>query len=407
MKRVLRGGRLRLPDQGIDQVQDVWLDGSRIAGLGQAPEADQEAYQVVDVSDCWLLPAAIDLQADVTCHTATEQTAAAAAGVGALLCGPTSHNRLDSPALVEHLLREGAGQVTRTLPLGALTRELAGEQLADYGALQAAGCVGLSNGGQPVANASVLRNAMKYAASLDLTVYLQPGDPALTDGCAHEGPMATRLGLPAIPAVAETAGLARDLELVADTGARVHFTRLSCARSVQLIREAREQGLPVSADVSIAHLLLTDHDLSGFNALCHVIPPLRSTTDRQALIDGVAQGVISAVCSDHRPVSGDAKLAPFAATEPGMTGLETLWSLAMRLVDDGALDFATMLAALTAGPAEIAGLASRHLDTGCEAQLVVWNKDAFWRPQESDWLSAGRSTPFGPWELKGRVRALY
>lgn len=406
MKTMVAGARLIDPARGSDRCADLWLADGTIIAVGDAPEAGHGEFQTIDGDGLWLFPAAVDLQADLSRGTAAELAAAEAGGIGHVCCAPSNANLLDSPALVEHLLREAAQRRVKVTPVGALTRGLEGHQLTDYAALKAAGCGALSNGDRAIADAAVLRSALRYATSLDMPVFLRPGDAGLGGGCAHEGPMATRLGLSALPAVAETAGLARDLELAADTGARVHFTRLSCARSVDLVTSAAADGLAVSADVAMAHLHLTDHDLSGFNALCHVQPPLRSTTDRRALQAAVCSGAIAAVCSDHRPLSADEKLAPFAATEPGISGLETLLALAMRLVDDGTVELHRMLASLSTAPARILGQQAPAFEAGANGRWCLWDPGVHWRPQDYPWMSLGRNCPFMEWELKGRVVAL-
>ena len=271
-------------------------------------------------------------------------------------------------------------------------------------ALRSAGCRAVSNAGQPVATTRVLRRALEYAASLDLLVIVRPEDADLADqGCVHEGPVSTRMGLRGIPHAAETVAVAQVLALIEHTGARVHFAQISSARSVRSIARAREKGLPVSADVAAHQLHLTDSDIEGFDALCHVRPPLRSPSDRDALREGVRDSVITAICSDHQPHEPDAKLDAFPATEPGMAALQTLLPLTLKLVDGGWLSLPQAIAALTSGPAAILGLEAGTLRIGAPADVCVFDATLAWTPDADTWLSAGLNTPFWGQALTGRV----
>ncbi len=306
--------------------------------------------------------------------------------------------------MVEWIRRraEAAGQA-RVLTLGALTHGLRGERLAEMAALKEAGCVGVGDGGRPIANTRVLRRALEYAATFDLTVFLTPLDPWLGQGLAHEGRVATRMGLSGVPAAAETGVLARDLELIRDLGVRVHFCRLSSARSVELVARARAEGLPVTADVAIHHLHLSEIDLAGFDSRCHVCPPLRGERDRDALRAGLASGALDALCSDHQPHDPDAKQAPFGDTEPGISGLDTLLSLSLHLTRTDALALPAALERLTWGPARILGLDRGHLGIGAPADVCVFDPVREWRVTADHLRSRGQNSPFLGWDLPGQV----
>jgi dihydroorotase len=294
--------------------------------------------------------------------------------------------------------------MARVLPIGALTQGLGGEQLANMQALQRAGCVAVANARQPIINTLVQRRALEYAATLGLTVFINAEDPWLAaDGCVHEGPISTRLGLSGIPECAEVVAVGRDLMLIEQTGVSAHFSQLSTARAVEMIAQAKARGLNVSADVSAHQLFLTEMDVSDFNSLCHVRPPLRSQRDRDALRQALADGVIDAICSDHQPHDRDAKLAPFPATEAGISALETLLPLCLRLVEEGVLNLSRAIASLTAEPARILALDSGHLGIGAVADLCIIDADAPWTVSEQELISAGKNTPFGGWEMRGRV----
>jgi dihydroorotase len=289
-------------------------------------------------------------------------------------------------------------------PLGALTQGLEGRLLTDMAALEEAGCAGVSNALEPVTDTLVMRRAMEYAATFGLTVHLHAEDPWLRNtGCVHEGEVGTRLGLPGIPEAAETVALARDLALIEQTGVRAHFCGLTSQRAVAMVAEAQRQGLPVSADVTAHHLHLTEHDIGYFDTQCHVRPPLRATRDRDALRAALQSGVLGAICSDHQPHEPDAKLAPFAASEPGISGLETLLPLTLKLVEEKLLPLNEALALLTVKPAEILGLEAGNLSVGATADVCVFDPAAHWILGAEHLVSRGRNTPFLGWEFTGRV----
>jgi dihydroorotase len=271
-------------------------------------------------------------------------------------------------------------------------------------ALKEAGCAGISNALQPIQDSRVLRRAMEYAATYDFTLHAVPLDTALSkDGVAHEGPIATRLGLPGIPAAAETISLARYLALVEDVGVRVHFGRLSTARGVNMIAQAKARGLPVTADVAIHHLHLTETAVDNFNSQAHVIPPLRSADDREALLAAVRAGSIDAICADHQPHNADAKLNPFPSTEPGISGLDTLLGLCLLLSQSGALTIMQALKAVTAAPAAILEMPLGRLAPGSPADICIFDPGQNWTVGPDTLNSAGHNTPFMGWKLPGKV----
>jgi dihydroorotase len=262
----------------------------------------------------------------------------------------------------------------------------------------------MGNARRPITNTLVQRRALEYAATLGLTVFINAEDPWLAhDGCVHEGALSTRLGLAGIPECAEVVAVARDLMLIEQAGVRAHFSQLSTIRAVELIAEAKAKGLAVTADVSAHQLYLTDIDVDGFNSLCHVRPPLRSQRDRDGLRQAVADGVVSAICSDHQPHDRDAKLAPFAASEPGISAVETLLPLTLRLVDEGVMALSEAIARLTSGPARILGIEAGQLAVGGPADLCIVDPQRYWEVTEETLQSAGKNTPFLGWEMKGRV----
>jgi len=397
-----------------DATGSIFTSGGQIVAL-DTPPGEFVSERVYDASGLIACPGLIDVCARLrepgNEHKATiasETRAAARGGITTLCCPPDTDPVIDEPATVEliHRRAEDSG-LSAVLPLGALTQGLRGEMLAEMGALKDAGCVGVSNAWVAVNDTRVTRRAFEYAATHDLAVFIQAHDEWLgKNGCANEGPVATRLGLPGVPASAETVALAQMLELVATSGVRAHFSQLSAARSLELMSTARASGLNVTADASMSHLHLSENDLLGFNSLCHVRPPLRSARDRDALRAALRDGVLSAVCSDHQPHEPDAKLAPFASTEPGISGLDTLMSLALKLVQEGAVTLPRVLESLTSGPAEVLGVARGSLSVGSRADVCLFDPDVEWEVSDESLLSAGRNTPFFGWSLPGRVRAV-
>ncbi len=408
----ISGGRVIDPANNVDQVCDLYVSGGKIAALGSAPEGF-EAEQQIDASGQIVCPGFIDLCAHVRepgftikGSIATETQAAVAGGVTMLVTPPTTKPVVDTTAVAE-LIQERCEDLgkAKVLPMGALTKGLEGQMLAPMHALASSGCIAFTNAREPVANSLILMRCLEYAATHDLLVQFQPQDAALTaGGHMHEDTTSTRLGLNGIPEAAETIEVARCLTLVEQTGVRAHFGQLSCERSVRMVMEARERGLNVSADVAIHHLLLTDENVNGFNSAFHLIPPLRSQLDRAGLRQALIADGIQALCSDHQPHEAAAKDAPFAATEPGMIGLETLLPLSLMLVDQGLMEMPQLLEKLTSGPAQILGLDAGTLTEGSAADICIFDPEESWTLTEEDTHSKGKNTPFMGYELKGRVK---
>lgn len=412
MKIEIRNGRLIDPMHAVDRQASLCVDGDKLAAVGEPPRG-WRAERVIDAKGLVVCPGLIDVSArlrepglEYKATLESEMAAAAAGGVTSLACPPDTDPPLDEPGLVEmlkHRARSRGG--AHVYPIGALTVALKGETITEMGELSDAGCVAFSNADAALADTQVLLRALQYAATFGYSVWLRPQDAALArGGVAHDGEVATRLGLASIPSFAETIALDTIFELVRATGVRVHLARLSTHEGVARVREARKAGLPVTCDVAIHHVHLCDVDIGWFDSHCHVVPPLRGTRDRAALRAGLADGTIDLICSDHTPVDDDAKQLPFAEAEPGATGLELLLPLTLKWAEEERLSLAAALSRVTAAPARVLGLQSGHLAPGAAADVCVFDPHAYWRVEPSALRSQGKNTPFLGLELAGRVR---
>ncbi len=412
MKIEIRHARAIDPASGLDRVTPLYVAAGRIAGIGEAP-AGWSANRTLDASGLVACPGLVDLSARLREpgleHKATlesEMDAAAAGGVTSLACPPDTDPPLDEPGLVE-MLKHRARTLNRAHvhPVGALTVQLKGQALTEMGELAEAGCVAFSQADIPIVDTQVLWRAMQYAATFGHRVWLRPEDPHLgRGGVAHEGEIAGRLGLAAIPAAAETLAVAAILTLVRETGVRAHLCRLSTAGAVALVREAKAGGLPISCDVAVHHLHLCDVDVGWFDPLAHLLPPLRGTRDRDALRAGVADGTIDAICSDHAPVDDDAKQLPFAESEAGATGLELLLPLTLKWAAETGVPLPAALARITSRPAAVIGIEGGRIAVGQPADLCIFDPRAPWRVTRSALRSQGKNTPFLGLEVQGKVR---
>jgi dihydroorotase len=400
------------PRHGIDGVATLYIAGGRVAALGAAPPG-WSANRTIDATGLVVCPGLIDLSArlrepgfEYKATLESEMRAAAAGGVTSLACPPDTDPALDEPGLVEMLkYRARSFDQAHVYPIGALTVGLQGAELTEMGELAEAGCVAFSQAEAPLTDTGVLLRAMQYAATFGYRVWLRPQDPYLAKGgIAHDGEVATRLGLAPIPPAAETIALATILALVRLTGVHVHLCRLSSAEGVAIVRAAKADGLPVTCDVAVHHLHLCDVDIGWFDAQCRLIPPLRSTRDRAALRAGLCDGTIDLVCSDHTPVDDDAKQLPFGEAEPGATGLELLLPLVLKWATGDNVPLVAGLARITSRPAEVLGSPAGHLGVGAPADVCLFDADAHWRVEPSALVSQGKNTPFLGLEVPGKVR---
>jgi dihydroorotase len=419
MKILIQNGRVIDPASGFDALADVAIAAGRVLSICKAP-SDFAAAHTIDATGCLVIPGLVDLAARLRepgheheGMLASELAAAVAGGVTSLVCPPDTDPVLDEPGLVE-MLRFKAENLhqARVLPLGALTRGLQGEVLTEMLQLTEAGCIGFGQAEVPLANTQVMQRALQYARSFGYTVWLRPQELYLGKGVAASGPLATRMGLSGVPVAAETIALHTIFELVRATGTRVHLCRISSAAGVELVRQAKAQGLPVTCDISINSLHLTDLDVGYFDSRTRLNPPLRQQADRAALRAALADGTVDALVSDHTPVGSDEKDLPFAEAEPGATGLELLLSLALKWAQDDGVPLAHALACVTSKSAAVLGASvGQHgsslgrLHEGGAADVCVVDPQAAWQVQPQSLRSQSKHTPYSGYELPAQVRA--
>ncbi|OIR10314.1 dihydroorotase [mine drainage metagenome] len=408
----IKNGRLIDPRNGIDAQLDVFIADKHVAGIGKAPQGFV-AGQVIDAGGLIVIPGLVDVAArlrepgyEYKATLESEMDAAMAGGVTSLACPPDTDPPLDEPGLVEMLKHRARSlNQARVFPVGALTYGLKGEELTEMIELTEAGCKAFSQADALLTDTRVLMRAMQYAATFGYRVWLRPQDAFLAkDGVAHDGEVATRFGLPAIPVVAETIALSTMLQLARETGVKLHVCRISSAEGVEMVRVAKSQGLAVTCDVSMNHVHLTEMDIGFFDSNCHLMPPLRSLRDKAALRQGLLDGTIDAICSNHSPVDEDAKLLPFAEAEAGATGMELLLPLVLKWAEEDKVSLSDALARVTTNPAQLLGVKVGHLSVGAHADVCIFDPAAAWKVEPSALKSQGKNTPFNGYTMQGRVR---
>ena len=407
MKTLIQNGRVIDPSSGFDQVCDVGIDHGKITFIGAKPE-DFTPKEIFDATDCIVAPGLVDLCARLRepgyeheGMLQSELNAAVVGGVTTLVCPPDTDPVLDEPGLVDMLAYKADRlHLARVLPLGAFTKGLKGEELTEMLELTQAGCVGFGQADVALINTQVMQRGFQYATTHGYSVWLRPLEGFLDHGVAASGPFATRLGLSGVPVAAETIALNTIFALMRTTGARVHVCRVSSAAGVDLIREAKAEGLLLTCDVSINSLHLTDMDIGFFDSRARVNPPLRQQRDRDALRLGLADGTIDALVSDHTPVEGDAKALPFAQAEAGATGLELLLSLSIKWAAEQKLPISRALAVISNEPAKIIQHSKQdlrslgQLTVGGVADVCVFDPSVHWQALPQNIKSQGKQTPF-------------
>ena len=410
MKQHLKNGRLLCGANQLDEVADLFIVDQKIVATHNAPDgfaADVE----IDASDRWVIPGLIDLAAN--CRepgseqkgTITSETyAAVSGGITSICCPADTLPIIDTPSVVELIQERAKDASAKIYPIGALTQGLQGTALSEMAALKKAGCRALGNAKHPIADHRVLYRAFEYAATFALPVFFDAQDYYLAKGgCMHEGFTSHKLGLNGIPVAAETIALHTALQLAQTTGVTLHISRISSKAAVELIRATKQAGLALTCDVAIHHLYLTDQDDDGYNNNYHVLPPLRSLDDQQALLAGLDDGTIDAICSDHSPHEQNAKLTPFSESAPGISGLETLLPLTVELQHKTSSTILDLLSHVTCKPAQIIGVQQGQITPNTPADLALFNPQTTWQLTPDNQRSQGKNTPFHGWPLQGQV----
>ena len=367
----------------------------------------------IDANGGYVIPGLLDLNASLrepgdtrSGSIESESLAAAAGGVTHLCCTPDTQPINDSKAVTK-LIKETSevSAYCKIMPLGAMTKQLEGKQLSSYAALKEAGCVGLSNSTFPLDNLLTAQRCFEYAATQDLLLFVTPMVPELYQGCIHEGKVSTSIGLKGIPAIAETIAVAQYIQIAEQTQVKLHFSQLTCAASVELIRQAKMSGIRISADVAIANLLFNHRQVEGFDSLFHCHPPLRTDEDRLALLEGLKDGTIDAISSAHRPVEDAAKLMPFAETSPGMSSIEMLMPCAQILADRDELGLSKFVEAMSIRPRNLLSMKRNRIEVGQVADLMIYDPSLSWQVSSEALHSRGKNSPFLNKTMNGRVIA--
>jgi dihydroorotase len=412
MKIVIKGARVIDPTSKLDAIKDVYIAAGKIAALGEAP-AGFSTNKTIDAKGLVLCPGLTDLAVrlrepgyEYRGTLETELAAAVKGGITTVVCPPDTDPPLDEPGLVEMLKHRARGLASaHVLPLGALTIGLKGEAITEMAELTEAGCIGFTQADAAMADTQALLRALQYAHTFGYRVWLRPVDAYLgAGGVAASGAVASRMGLAGVPVAAESVALLTLFELLRSVPTPVHVCRLSSARGVELMRQAKAEGLPVTCDVAAHQLHLTEIDIGYFDARYRLDPPLRTTRDRDALRAGVLDGTINAIVSDHVPVDDDAKNLPFAEAEPGASGLELLLSLTLKMAQEAKLDVPRALACVTHNAARIAQQNAQGLAAGAPADLCLFDPAAHWTVSREALRSQSKQTPFAGYELPGVVR---
>ena len=405
-------GRVNGPAEVLIENGKIAAVGTDLLAGGRQGHSSGLEPRIIDATGRLVLPGLVDLHVHFrepgqefkeTIQTGT--AAAVAGGFTSVCCMPNTLPVNDNQAITEFILEKAraAGQAN-VFPIGAITKGSEGKELAEIGDLRNAGCIALSDDGQPVLNSMVMRRAMEYALAFDLPVVDHCEDSLLCEGgCMNEGAVSTELGLPGIPAAAEDVMVARNLSLAALTGARVHIPHVSTAESVRMVRDGKAKGVRVTAEATPHHFSLTEEAVRGFDRHAKMNPPLRTWQDVQAVKAGLRDGTIDAIATDHAPHALHEKQLEFAEAPFGIVGLETALPLTLALVEEGVLSLEVAVAKLTSEPARVFGLPKGTLAPGADADLVIVDPQADWEIDPARFRSKGRNTPFGGWKVRGRV----
>lgn len=411
MRILIKGGRVIDPSQDIDRNMDILIDGPRIHGLypaGKSPKAEK----IIDVSGCIVIPGLVDMHTHLR-DPGFEYKETIESGTGAALkggfttvcCMANTKPVNDNIAVTEYILRKATQEGSCTVyPVGAITKGQKGEELSEMGMLRDAGCVAFSDDGRPVMDSLVMRRALEYSRIFNVPIISHCEDLRLSgNGVMNEGFISTTLGLKGIPSASEEIMIARDIKLCELTGGRLHIAHVSTEGSVRLIRDAKARGLNITAETCPHYFSLTDDLLRGYDTNLKVNPPIRTEKDVEAIKEGLRDGTIDVIATDHAPHHGDDKNREFDAAAFGISGLETAFALGLRLVEEGILDLKQFIAKITITPSKIMGISKGTLKKGADADMVIINPDMEFTVKAEEFISKGKNTPFNGWRLKGVI----
>ena len=409
----LLNARLLDPGSNLDQPGGILIENRQIADFGPRLFNDGMAEDILKV-DCagrCLAPGLVDIRAHLREpgaehkeNLATASRAAAAGGITSIVCMPNTDPVIDQIALIEFIARRAREtSVVKVYPAAAITKNLDGEELTEIGLLLEAGAVGFSDADRAVANSLVMKRALAYASTFDALIMQHPEDPALSAGVMNDGELASRLGLVGIPTAAETIIVERDIRLMELTGARYHVSHLSTNETLNTVRSAKERGLPITAAVSAHHFALNENAVADYRTFAKISPPLRGETDRAAMVEGLRDGAVDVIVSDHAPHDQDSKRVPFAQAANGIVGLETMFPLALEIFHSEQIGLLELLAKMTVNPASLVGLDAGKIKAGAPADLIMFDLDAPWQINVNKLHSKSRNSPYDGRPVQGRV----
>ncbi|MGW8313271.1 MAG: dihydroorotase [Desulfuromonadales bacterium] len=411
-KILIKGGRVISPAQQLDEICDILIERGKVAAIGKS--LDGKGAEVIDASGKLVTPGLVDIHVhlrdpgleykeDIVSGTLSAVTG----GFTSVACMPNTKPVNDNQSVTEYIQKKAAEQGhCRVFPIASITKGLAGESMTEMGELKELGVCAVSDDGKPVSNAQLMRRAMEYARPFGITIISHAEDLELVgSGVMNDGPVATELGLKGIPWVAEDAATAREVMLAEFTGAHLHVAHVSTKGSIDIVRQAKKRGVNVTCEAAPHHFTLTDEAVRGYNTNAKMNPPLRSAEDRDAVLQGIADGTVDAIATDHAPHHIDEKNVEFNLAMNGIVGLETALPLTLRLVDNGLIDLPKAIALLTCGPADVLGLPVGRLEEGGTADVTVIDPELLWTVEAEKLASKSKNTPFGGWQMKGA--ALY
>jgi dihydroorotase len=411
MNILIKNGHVIDPANKVDGKLDILLSDGKIARLGKPGSIPAEGAQVVEASGKLVVPGLIDMHIHLREpgfeYKETIKTGAAAAKAGGFtsVCSMPNTNPVnDNRSVTEFILSEAHDALARVFPIGAITKGSKGEELAEMAELHSAGCVAVSDDGKPVMSAAIMRRAMEYSKIFDIPVISHCEESTLSDkGVMHEGFVSTELGLRGIPAAAEEVMVSRDITLAELTGCRLHIAHVSTTRSVRMVREAKARGVKVTAETCPHYFTLTDEAVRGYNTMAKMNPPLRTAEDVAAIKQGLKDGTLDVIATDHAPHAMDEKSVEFDHAPFGIVGLETAVGLVFKLVQEGVLSLTEAVRKLSFNPATILKINKGTLSAGADADITIIDPDVEWTVDSSQFKSKSRNTPFDGWKLKGRA----